>query len=104
MELDELEKIVSEAVQKKLVVEVEYVRKDGKRTRMLVEPIDVAAGKRSKTGELKFWSWCLYHNRIEQRTIPNIISMRITGQHFDPKARAKILSAFPGFRIPRDWL
>ncbi len=103
MEFNEVEKIVTEAIQKKFVVEVEYVRKNGTKSHTMVEPFDISAGKRSKTGELKFWGWCLSHDRLEQRTIPNIVSIKLTDRHFDPQARSKILSSFPNFRIPRDW-
>lgn len=104
MKLSEVKRIVTKAIQNKLVVEVDYIREeDGARTCRMMEPFDVAAGKRSKKGEIKFWCWCLFHNRIEQKTISNIISIRITDQHFDPKVREKSFSSLPKYWIPRNW-
>lgn len=104
MRLGEVIKIITEAIQKKLVVEVDYIREeDGVRTCRMMEPFDVAAGQRSKTGEKKFWGWCLFHDRIEQKTIDNIISIRITEQHFDPKVREQTFASTPNYQIPRNW-
>ena len=104
MKLDQVERVVTEAINSKLVIEVDYIREeDGVRTYRMMEPFDVAAGRRSKTGEVKFWGWCLFHNRIEQKTINNIISITITDQHFDPKVREDTFSSPPSYTIPRDW-
>ena len=45
----------------------------------------------------------MFHDRIEQKTIGNIISMRITAQHFDPKVREQTFSYKPDYEIPRNW-
>ena len=104
MRLDEVEDIVTEAIENKLVVEVDYIRQeDGVRTCRLMEPFDVAVGSRSKTGEKKFWGWCLFHDRIEQKTISSIISISLTAQHFDPKVRESLFSSPPRYTIPRSW-
>ena len=104
MKLGEVESIIAEAIQNKRVVEVDYIREeDGARTCRMMEPFDVAAGRRSKTGEVKFWGWCQFHNRIEQKTIPNIISIHPTEQNFDPKLREQTFSSPPQYWIPRDW-
>ncbi len=103
MKLDEVECVVTEAINSKLVIEVDYIREDGVRTCRMMEPFDVAAGIRSKTGELKFWGWCLFHNRIEQKTISNIIPINIKDQHFDPKIREDTFSSAQNYRIPRNW-
>ena len=104
MKLGEVESIIAEAIQNKRVVEVDYIREeDGVRTCRMMEPFDVSAGRRSRTGEVKFWGWCLFHNRIEQKTIPNIITIRPTQQNFDPKLREQTFSSPPQYWIPRDW-
>ena len=55
MKLEEVVDIVTKAIHNKLVVEVDYIRgEDGARTCRMMEPFDVAAGRRSKTGEKKF--------------------------------------------------
>ena len=100
----EVETIIAEAIQSKLIVEVDYIREeDGARTCRMMEPFDVAAGRRSRNGEIKFWGWCQSHNRIEQKTIPNIISIRTTENNFDPKMREQTFSSRPRYRLPRDW-
>lgn len=104
MRLGEVETIIAEAIQNKCVVEVDYIREeDGARTCRMMEPFDVKAWSRSKTGELKLWGWCQFHNRIEQKTIPNIISIRATDQNFDPKRREQTFKSPPSYRIPRTW-
>jgi len=104
MKLSEVKRVVTEAIQNKLVVEVDYIREeDGARTCRMMEPFDVAVGRRSKKGEIKFWGWCLFHNRIEQKTISNIISISITDHHFDPKVREQTFRSPPSYRIPRNW-
>jgi predicted DNA-binding transcriptional regulator YafY len=89
MNTEEATKVVEEARRLSRVVEVDYVRHDGVRTIRLLEPFDVGPGVRSKTGENKFWGWCIEHDRVEQRTLSNIVSMRITDQEFDPKEHEK---------------
>ena|SRR4030042_1392986 len=104
MKLSEVTSIFTEAIQGKLIVEVDYIREeDGVKTCRLMEPFDVTAGQRSKTGEKKFWGWCLYHDRIEQKTIENIISIKVTDQHFDPKIREQGFSSVPKYEIARNW-
>jgi predicted DNA-binding transcriptional regulator YafY len=96
--------IITEAIQSKKVVEVDYIREeDGARTCRMMEPFDIAVGRRSKNGEIKFWGWCRFHNRIEQKTIPNIISIQITDQHFDPQVRQRTFTSPPNYWIPRNW-
>lgn len=104
MRQHDVESIVVEAIHSKHVVEVDYIREeDSARTCRLMEPFDVAAGRRSKNDELKFWGWCQFHNRIEQKTIPNIISVTITDQGFDPEMRERTFTSPPNYRIPRNW-
>jgi len=104
MKLSEVVNIVTEAIHKKLIVEVDYIREeDGARTCRLMEPFDVAVRRGSKTGERKFWGWCLYHDRIEQKTIENIISIKITKQHFDPEIRERTFRSPPIYQISRNW-
>jgi predicted DNA-binding transcriptional regulator YafY len=97
-------KIVTEAIEKKLVIEMDYIKEeDGARTCRLMEPLDIAVGRRSKSTEKKFWGWCLYHDRIEQKTVCNIISIRLTEKHFDPKVREMTFKTIPQYEIPRNW-
>lgn len=104
MRQSEVEAIVTEAIQSKRVVEVDYIREeDGARTCRMMEPFDGAPGRRSTSGEVKFWGWCQTHNSIEQKTIPNIISIRTTDQKFDPRVRERTFSSPPRYRIPRKW-
>ncbi len=104
MILTDVQRIIAEAIQNKVIVEVNYIREeDGAITCRMMEPFDVAAGRRSKNGEIKFWGWCLYHNRIEQKTIFNIISIYLTEKHFDPKIRERTFSTPPRYWIPRNW-
>jgi len=104
MRLGEVETIIAEAIQNKRVIEVDYIREeDDARTCRMMEPFDVAAGRRSTTGELKLWGWCQFHNRIEQKTIPNIISIRPVDQSFDPQVRERTFRTAPNYRIPRNW-
>ncbi len=104
MSTEEVERVVSQAIRRKLVLEVDYIRQeDGVRTSHRMEPFDVAAGRRSRSDELRFWGWCRFHNRIEQKIIPNIISIRVTDEHFDPKIREKTFSSRPIYRLPREW-
>ena len=104
MRLSDVETTVTEAIQSKLVVEVDYIREeDGARTCRMMEPFDVTAGRRSRNGEVKFWGWCQFHGRIEQKTILNIISIRLTDQSFDPKERERTFKSLPSYRIPRNW-
>jgi predicted DNA-binding transcriptional regulator YafY len=105
MRQSDVEKIVAEAIQNKRVVEVVYHREDGKITKRLVEPFDVNAKRGSRNREKVFWGWCLFHNKIEQRKIPRIISMSLTDLQFDPKVREKTFKTLPHYRIPRpeDW-
>lgn len=100
----DVEEVVAKAIHTKRVIEVDYIREeDGARTCRMMEPFDVAAGKRSRNGEVKFWGWCLFHDRIEQKTIPNIISITVTDQNFDPKLREQHFTSPPSYRIPRNW-
>jgi len=104
MRLDEVIGIVTEAIQKKLVVEVDYIRgEDGVQTCRMMEPFDVAIGKHYKVAGKKFWGWCLYHNRMEAKTPDNIISIKITDKLFDPKIREATFSSSPNYQIPRNW-
>src|SRR3989442_1771469 len=104
MRHDEFEKVVTEAIRNKLIVEVEYFsQRDGVRTSRLMEPFDIAPARHSQNFEEKFWAWCLTHNRIEQKSIPNIISIRITDQHFDPLVREETFSSPPDYWILRSW-
>lgn len=104
MLLSDVQRVSIEAIRKKLVVEVEYVREeDGAVTCRLMEPFDVGPGRRSRNGEPKFWGWCLTHDRIEQKTISNILSMRITDQQFDPRVRTQHFRSAPQYWIPRSW-
>lgn len=104
MKLDEVVKIITDAIQKKLVVEVTYIRgADGVRTCRMMEPFDVAIGRRHKTGRKMFWGWCQYHNRLESKTPANIISIEITDETFDPEIREKTFSSEPEYTIPRNW-
>jgi len=104
MKLQEVIDIITGAINEKLVVEVDYIRgTDGIRTCRLMEPFDVAPMRRGRTGKIMFWGWCLYHNRIEQKHPQNIISIKITDQHFDPKIRERTFSSPPRYTIPRDW-
>ncbi len=104
MRFDEFEKIVTEAIQNKFIVEVEYIRQgDSVRTCRLMEPFDIASARNSQNFEEKFWGWCLTHNRMEQKSIPNIISIKITDQHFDPLIREETFSTPPDYWIPRTW-
>jgi len=104
MRLAEVIKIITEAIQKKLVVEVTYIRgEDGVRTCRMMEPFDVAIGRRYKVAGTKFWGWCQYHNRMEAKTPANIISIKITDKAFDPKVRERTFSSSPNYKIPRNW-
>jgi hypothetical protein len=104
MKLDDVKSICTEAIQKRLVVEVTYVREDdGVTTCRMMEPFDVAIGRNYTTPETKFWGWCQYHNRIEAKTPANIISISMTDKEFDPIAREKQFSSRPKYTIPRDW-
>jgi predicted DNA-binding transcriptional regulator YafY len=84
MRVEDAEAIVSTAIKQRKLVSVDYVKHDGTRSTRLLEPFDVGPGKRSITGEPKFWGWCRDHNRVEQRTIRNIVSMHVTDISFDP--------------------
>jgi len=102
--LSECERIVTKAIREKLVIEVDYIKKDGTRSdHRLLEPFDIAVGKRTKIGELVLWGWCLGRENTVERKTPNILSIRITDQHFDPKEREREFSSLPDYRIPRDW-
>ncbi|VVB59624.1 WYL domain protein [uncultured archaeon] len=103
MEAGEIEKIIRDAIQNKLIVEIEYIRKDGTKATRMMEPFDIKPSGRSKEGPLMFWGWCLFHNRIEQRRLDSIVSLRVTGEHFDPKIRERTFSSPPVYSIPRDW-
>ncbi len=104
MLLSEVINIATEAIQKKLVVEVDYNRKeDGILTCRIMEPFDVAARSDSEISENKLLGWCLFHNRIEKKPVENITSMKITNMPFDPKIRESTLIALPKYQIPRNW-
>jgi len=106
MKLDEVVKMITEAIQKKRVVEVTYIRGvDGVRTCRMMEPFDVAIGQSYKSGKTMFWGWCRYHNRMESKTPANIISIEITDETFDPEIREKTFRRAPRYKIPRpnDW-
>lgn len=104
MTLSECEKIATKAIQEKLIIEVDYIKQDGTRSdHRLLEPFDIAEGKRTKTRELVLWGWCLARNNTVERKIPNILRIRITDKHFDPKARERTFKTKPNYRIPRDW-
>ncbi len=103
MTLSECERIVTKAIRGKLVIEVDYTKKDGSRSRKLLEPFDIKSRSRSKSDELVLWGWCLVRERMVERLIPNILSIKITDQHFDPKVREREFSDPPDYRIPRDW-
>lgn len=103
MTLSEAERIVMKAIREKLIIEMDYVKKDGTRICRLMEPFDIKEDSRSKTREMVFWGWDLTRDRTEQRKIPSIISIRITDQHFDPKIRERTFKTRPDYRIPRDW-
>jgi len=100
----EVETIVTPAIQNKLIVEVEYARdEDGATTCRMMEPFDVAPGRRSKKKEVKFWGWCLFHGRIEQKTPSRISLIRLTTQSFDPSLRERTFSSPSNYLIPRNW-
>jgi hypothetical protein len=40
---------------------------------------------------------------VEQKTIDNIISIKITEQHFAPKIREQTFSSVPRYEIARNW-
>ena len=104
MKIDEVVKIITEAIQRKLVVEVNYIRgEDGVRTCRMMEPFDVAIGQRHKTGRKMFWGWCQYHNRLESKTPANIISIKVTDGTFNPEIREKTFSSPPRYTIHRNW-
>ena len=104
MKLDEVVKVVTEAIQKKLVVEVTYIREeDGVRTCRMMEPFDVAVGKRHKIGRRMFWGWCREHDCIESKAPANIISIRMTDETFEPKIREKTFGSPARYEIKRDW-
>lgn len=106
MKLDEVDRVIREAIQKIRVVEVTYIRgEDGVRTCRIMEPFDVAPGQRYKTGKTMFWGWCRYHNRLESKIPTNIISIEITDETFDPEIREKNFRSAPKYKIPRprDW-
>ena len=84
MHEEEVATIVREAIRQRKLVSVDYVRHDGTRAARLLEPFDVGPGKRAKSDEPKLWAWCKEHNRVEQRTIRNIVSIHITDIFFDP--------------------
>lgn len=100
MILSECKRIVTKAIREKLVIEVDYTKKNGSRSLKLMEPFDI---KPDKNGEMVFWGWDLERNSISQRKIPKINSISITDQHFDPKVREREFSDPPDYRIPRDW-
>jgi predicted DNA-binding transcriptional regulator YafY len=104
MRHDEFEKIITEAIHNKLIVEIVYFRQeDGTKTCRLMEPFDIAPARRSQNHEEKFWGWCLTHDRMEQKIIPNIVSVSITEQHFDPSIREEAFSSSPSYWISRRW-
>jgi predicted DNA-binding transcriptional regulator YafY len=90
MNIDAAKEIVDSAIRARKLVRVDYVRKDGQRTQRLMEPIDVGVGSRSVTGEIKFWGWCTDHDRIEQRTIANIVDIQITPYTYDPSVHRNV--------------
>jgi hypothetical protein len=90
MQIADVEEMVAEAIRRRKLVAVEYVRKDGLRATRLLEPFEVGPGVRSTTGEPKLWGWCTEHNRIEQRTLPNILSIVITDYDFDPEVHRRL--------------
>lgn len=100
MQIQDLDKIVKQAIDNKKILEVNYIRDvDGVATQRLMEPYDVSTGKFSTTGKLMFWGWCLEHDRIEQKFPDNITSITITSQNFVPRK----FSSTPDYRIPREW-
>ncbi|HUW47082.1 MAG TPA: WYL domain-containing protein [Dehalococcoidia bacterium] len=104
MKLDEVVKRITEAIQKKRVVEVTYIRgEDGVRTCRMMEPFDVAIGRRHKTGRKMFWGWCREHNELESKIPANIISIEITDETFNPKIREKTFGSPARYEIKRDW-
>ncbi len=101
MEPAEAEKIITDAIRQKYIIEVEYTRKDGTKASRMMEPFDIKLSGRSNV--LMFWGWCLFHNRIEQRRLDSIASLRATDEHFDPKIRERTFSSPPTYKIPREW-
>ncbi|MBI4709180.1 MAG: hypothetical protein HY764_03195 [Candidatus Portnoybacteria bacterium] len=106
MTIEELDSVVTKYINNKEVVEVEYIReKDGLRTCREMEPFDMNIWKKGKLQKLMFWGFCLFpeHNRMEQKIPENIISIKGTGRHFDPKTREASFTSLPNYRIPRNW-
>ncbi len=99
-EQKEINEAIVEAIRAKQVLRVRYLREDSIVTEREVEPFDLAPMK--STEELAFLGWCRHHDRMETRKAHRIISVRPTGEKFDPAPRLKTLKSPPKFIIPRD--
>ena len=53
-------------------------KRDGRISTHSVVPYSVQPGSRSKSGEPMFWSFCLDHQRIEQRIPANVLAIEPT--------------------------
>ena len=87
--MSDIEKIVIEAIRNKEIVKVEYNRKQGGVSIREMEPFDISPGKKTPSGPMKFWGWCLFHDSIEGKHMSGIISVKKTGKKFDPSIREK---------------
>jgi len=75
--------IIQPAIDSGTVLLVTYAHKDdGTISTHSVVPYSVEPGRRSKTGEPMFWSFCLDHQRIEQRIPENVIAIEPTQGDF----------------------
>lgn len=75
--------IIQPAIDTGTVLLVTYMHKsDGSISTHSVVPYSVEPGRRSKSGQPMFWSFCLDHQRIEQRIPDNVISIEPTQGDF----------------------
>ena len=90
MSPEEILGIILPAIAAQQILTVSYMHKsDGRITIHNVIPYSVEPGKRSKTGKPMFWSFCLDHQRIEQRIPANVLSISTATTNPSAGARHK---------------
>ncbi len=97
--MSDIEKIVIEAIRNKEIVKVEYNRKQGGVSIREMEPFDISPGKKTPSGPMKFWGWCLFHDSIEGKHMSGIISVKKTG-HLESCFLNILLILFFSFTLP----
>ena len=84
---EDIAKLIAPAVASGSVMRCTYQHNRTRHiTTHLVIPYAVDASRNSKSGRLMFWSYCLDHQRIEQRNPDGVIALEIAEGDFNTSA------------------